>query len=93
MSSRISDTIKQDHRELESYYKVITSSKDADEQTRYQNLFTWELARHSVGEELLIYPAMEKYCRDGQEMAERDRREHQTVYSSLTSAYLILTSD
>lgn len=81
MCSRISDTIKQDHREIESYYKVILSAKDADEQTRYQNMFTWELARHSVGEELILYPAVERYIRDGIEATDRDRREHQKVRS------------
>lgn len=74
--SRISDTIKQDHREIESYYEVILSTQDADKQTRYQNMFTWELARHSVGEELVLHPAMENYIRDGFEAAEKDRREH-----------------
>lgn len=79
--SRISDTIKQDHREIESYYKAILSTQDNDEQTRYQNMFTWELARHSVGEELVLYPAMEKYTRNGEEAIEKDLREHQNVRS------------
>ncbi|RMJ25297.1 hypothetical protein PHISP_03829 [Aspergillus sp. HF37] len=81
--SRISDTIKQDHREIESYYKGILSTQDSDEQTRYQNMFTWELARHSVGEELVVYPAMEKYLRDGSEATEKDRQEHQKVKEQL----------
>ncbi|RJE25441.1 hypothetical protein PHISCL_02197 [Aspergillus sclerotialis] len=78
-TSNISDTIKQDHREIESYYKVIISTRDADEQTRFQNMFTWELARHSVGEELVLYPAIEKYVRDGIEATNKDRQEHQVV--------------
>ncbi|GMF81353.1 unnamed protein product [Aspergillus oryzae] len=53
MAPRVSDAIKEDHRELEQYYERITQSSDQDEQTRYQNLFTWELARHSIGEELV----------------------------------------
>lgn len=77
--SRLIDTIKQDHRELESYYDRITKSQDKDEQTRYQNQFTWELARHSIGEELVVYPAFERLLADGKSMADKDRREHQTV--------------
>lgn len=44
-------------------------------------MFTWELARHSVAEELVLYPAMERYLEGerGREMAEKDREEHQTV--------------
>lgn len=52
-----------------------------DERTQFQNLFTWELARHSIGEELVVYPAFEKHVRDGVVLADKDRREHQTVSS------------
>jgi hypothetical protein len=77
MIGRITDTVKQDHQK-------IINAKDRDEQTRYQNLFTWELARHSIGEELVVYPAFEKHLPDGISMADKDRREHQTVLSHLT---------
>lgn len=76
---RISDAIKHDHAELKSFADRILKSTDPDEQTRFQNQFTWELARHSVGEELIVYPALQKYLRDGEELAEKDRREHQGV--------------
>src|SRR5690348_587812 len=58
--SRIIDVIKEDHRELEKYYNNIMNAKDDDEATRWQNQFTWELARHSIAEELVVYPAFEK---------------------------------
>lgn len=76
---RITDSIKHDHAELRSFYERIINSTDPDEQTRYQNQFTWELARHSVGEELVVYPAFEKYVAGGEQLAEKDRREHQGV--------------
>lgn len=41
---RITNAIKNDHRQIESYYSRINTSTDREEQTRYQNLFTWELA-------------------------------------------------
>ena len=75
----IIDTLKKDHRDLENYYSNIINASDKDEATRYQNQFTWELARHSVGEELVVYPAFEKYLRNGATLADKDRREHQTV--------------
>ena len=84
MAPRISDALKEDHRELESYYKRLVESKDPDEQTRYQNLFTWELARHSIGEELVVYPALEKHVPNGVSMADRDRQEHQSVSHELS---------
>jgi hypothetical protein len=75
----ISDAIKQDHRELEEYYNNILNAKDHDQQTRWQNQFVWELARHSLAEELVVYPAMEKHVKGGKEMADKDRAEHQVV--------------
>lgn len=76
---RLIDAIKQDHREIESYYDRINKSTNRDEQTQYQNIFTWELARHSIGEELVVYPALEKRVREGNILADKDRDEHQSV--------------
>jgi hemerythrin superfamily protein len=92
MIGRITDTVKQDHREIEACYQRIINGKDRDEQTRYQNLFTWELARHSIGEELVVYPAFEKHLSDGIAMADKDRREHQTVLDPPTSSDRKLTT-
>lgn len=77
------DAVREDHRLLQSYYNTIVNSDDADEQTRYQNQFTWELARHAVGEELVLYPAIDKYLRDGIEAANKDRRESETIKEKL----------
>lgn len=75
--------IIEDHKELKSYYDKIMNSSDHDEQTRYQNLFVWELARHSIGEEIVVYPAMEKHIPDGKALAEKDRQEHRAVKEQL----------
>jgi hemerythrin superfamily protein len=83
--SAISDAIKKDHREIEQYYQNILDAKDHDQATRWQNQFTWELARHSIAEELVVYPAFEKNIgQKGHEMAEKDRAEHQVVSRSET---------
>jgi hemerythrin superfamily protein len=76
----ISAAITKDHRELEEYYNEVINSSDHDHQDRYGNQFVWELARHSIGEELIVYPAFEKYMGDeGKRMAESDRKEHHKV--------------
>lgn len=74
---RITDAICTDHRNLESYYDRIADAQDSDEQTRYQNQFTWELARHVVGEELVLYPALEAQLPDGD--TGEDRQQQHTV--------------
>lgn len=77
--SRVSDVILKDHEELKGHYDRIMRSKDNDEMTRHQNAFVWELARHSVGEEIVVYPVMEKNLPDGKKTAAKDRQEHLTV--------------
>lgn len=79
----ISDRIKHDHAELEQCYNTIMTAEDPSTQTRFQNLFVWELARHSIAEELVVYPAFEKYIPDGKLMADKDRAEHQEVKNLL----------
>ncbi|KAK1249770.1 hypothetical protein MKX08_009773 [Trichoderma sp. CBMAI-0020] len=83
--STISDAITKDHREIEQYYnEVINNPGNHDHQDRYGNQFVWELARHSVGEELVVYPAMEKYLgAKGKDMAESDRADHAVVKEKL----------
>lgn len=75
----VSDVMKQDHRELEQCYDHITNARTNDEKTRYQNQFVWELARHSVGKELVVYPALEENVQGGKVMTDRHRLEHQKV--------------
>ena len=78
--SSISDAIKKDHQEIKEYAENIRTATDDDSKTRWQNQFTWELARHSIGEELVVYPAFEKHLgARGKVMADKDRDEHQSV--------------
>lgn len=80
---RILPAIKRDHRELEAHIHKILHSTDPDEQTRYQNQFVWELARHTIGEELVVYPALAKHIKQGQALADKNRSEHQDVKQQL----------
>ncbi|KAK3319102.1 hypothetical protein B0H66DRAFT_558801 [Apodospora peruviana] len=79
-ATTISEAIKKDHSELTSYYNEIINSNDHDHQERFGNQFTWELARHSVAEELIVYPAFESHMgKEGHMMAEDDRKAHHRV--------------
>ncbi|OJJ44317.1 hypothetical protein ASPZODRAFT_71636 [Penicilliopsis zonata CBS 506.65] len=90
---RIADVLRRDHHEIESVYDRILTSKDPDEQTRFQNQFTWEVARHAIGEELVVYPAFEKYLSKGGEMADRARREHQEMKEKLKEFQSLKSTD
>lgn len=78
-NGRVSDAIIEDHKELKSYYDKVMNSSDPKTQTEYANQFVWELARHSIAEEIVVYPAMEKHVPNGMDMAEKDRQEHRIV--------------
>jgi len=82
--STISDAIIKDHRELEQYSSEVFNSSDHDHQQRFGNQFVWELARHSIAEELIVYPAFEHHLgQKGHEMAEEDRKEHHRIKEML----------
>jgi len=82
--STISDAIKKDHEEINECANNIRAATDDDSKARWQNQFTWELARHSIGEELVVYPAFAKHLGvKGQDMADKDRAEHQSVKEAL----------
>ncbi|KAL4875405.1 hemerythrin HHE cation binding domain-containing protein, partial [Aspergillus karnatakaensis] len=93
MSPRISDAIKEDHREIEDYYNKILSATTEKEKTQWQNQFTWELARHSLGEELVVYPIFEKVLPDGRAMADNDRKQHNSVKEQLKKFQNMKPSD
>ncbi|KAF9395751.1 hypothetical protein BGX21_009797 [Mortierella sp. AD011] len=81
---RVSDPVIKDHRELEEYYNNILNATTNDEKTRWQNQFVWELARHSAGEEIVLYPAMEAELTNGKQLADNDRQEHQKLWADLS---------
>ncbi|EPY52308.1 cation binding protein [Schizosaccharomyces cryophilus OY26] len=78
--STISNVVFNDHTELQNYYNYIKSSTDDDSATRWRNQFVWELARYLVGEEIVVYPKLAKFLGQyGQDMAEKNRKEHQVI--------------
>ncbi|RAK98478.1 hemerythrin domain-containing protein [Aspergillus ibericus CBS 121593] len=86
LKTLISDSIRADHRALEHAYTQILTAKTNDEKARWQNQFTWDLAPHSISEEIVLYPAMETHLSrggGGGEVAEKDRVEHKIVQDLL----------
>lgn len=77
---KVSEAIREDHKQLKDYYNRVVNSKDSDEQERFGNAFIWELARHSIAEEIVVYPAFERDIQDnGQAIADKNRAQHQGV--------------
>lgn len=84
-NKRIMQTIMDDHKMINQAYDEIISATDNDGRTRARNHFVWEVARHSVAEELIIYPKFELLGELGKQMAAKDRAEHQEVKETLSS--------
>jgi hypothetical protein len=60
------------------YDQYVKSTGDADAQDRWARQLIWEVARHAIGEELVIYPLMERHLgAQGQRLADEDRADHQ----------------
>ena len=54
------------------------SAGDLDAQARWARQLTWEIARHAVAEEIVVYPLMEELLgAEGKRLADHDREEHQ----------------
>lgn len=61
------------------YYDEYNRAKgDMDAQARWSRQLIWEIARHAVGEEIVVYPLMEKLLGErGVMLADQDRADHQ----------------
>ena len=94
LASTLTSAITADHAALKAAYtNILAHPTDIDVQTRYGNQFIWALARHSVAEELLVYPAMQKYLGEaGAAHADRDRAQHHEV-KELLAEFQALTAE
>ncbi|KAJ2933032.1 hypothetical protein H1R20_g4061, partial [Candolleomyces eurysporus] len=77
--------VADDHQEMYEYYdQYVKNAGKPDAQQRWANQLFWEIARHAVGEEIVIYPLMEKHLGSkGLELADQDREDHQFVKENL----------
>ena len=75
--------------EYHDQYKRSWERGDVDAQARWARQLTWEIARHAVGEEIVMYPLMERYLGEkGKQLADHDREEHlvSSHFSTRTAA-------
>ncbi len=73
------DILTFDHREMEELLDQIQRSPDDDQRRDLTDTLIAEVMRHSVAEEMYVYPVMEKRIPDGEEEAEHDREEHDEI--------------
>ncbi|KAI6028899.1 hypothetical protein F5J12DRAFT_715014 [Pisolithus orientalis] len=74
----LKETVMHDHREL--FYDQYKNAADAESKEKWSNQYTWVVTRHSVSEEIVVYPLFEKKLgEEGKKMADKDRTEHREV--------------
>jgi hemerythrin superfamily protein len=73
----IIDAIITDHHEVEDIFKQLEKGEDDKERRRelVEHAIT-ELVRHSVGEEMYLYPTARKVLSDGDKIADHELKEH-----------------
>ncbi|MFG2819676.1 hemerythrin domain-containing protein [Kitasatospora sp. NPDC048365] len=69
-----------DHREVEEMFDRIQALPSGDERRRkVADEFTIELVRHSVAEEMYLYPAVRAHLPGGDRLADREIADHSAV--------------
>ncbi|MEU4348039.1 hemerythrin domain-containing protein [Streptomyces sp. NPDC023838] len=72
--------LETDHREVEEMFDRIRALPPRDEKRKdVADEFTIELVRHSVAEEMYLYPAVREHVPGGDAIADREIKDHATV--------------
>ncbi|MGW1108540.1 hemerythrin domain-containing protein [Streptomyces sp. NPDC002540] len=73
-----------DHREVDELFAKIEAQPVGDKQRRkLVDELTIELVRHSVAEEMYLYPAVRKHVEDGDGIADKEFSDHARVEQHL----------
>jgi hemerythrin superfamily protein len=73
------DILTADHHEFLGLIDDIKANPNGDVRRDLADTLIAELVRHSVAEEMFVYPAMRKHLPDGDEAVEHDTREHKEL--------------
>lgn len=78
------DLLTQEHREVADLLDQLSMPGTQEFDRRdIADVVIASLVRHSVAEEMYVYPAMREHLEDGQELVEHDIVEHQQLEESL----------
>jgi hemerythrin superfamily protein len=78
------DELTTDHREVDDLFERIEGTPGGDpERKRLLDQATIELVRHSVAEEVHLYPAVRQHIPGGDDIADKELHDHQRVEEML----------
>lgn len=78
-SSDVTLVLTADHREMLELLAQIHETTDPEKRRDLADAATAEVMRHSVAEEMFVYPAMEEHLPNGTEEVEHDKQEHDEI--------------
>jgi hemerythrin superfamily protein len=84
MTTQAADIISiltRDHREVDELFEQLEAARPDDGETRRRltDQVIIELVRHSVAEEMYLYPATRKHVPNGDEIADKELADHGRV--------------
>jgi hemerythrin superfamily protein len=77
------DILTADHREVTDLLSQIVAESGLDRRRDLADTMIAELVRHSVAEEMHVYPAIREHVPDAEQAAEHDIEEHKELESLL----------
>jgi hemerythrin superfamily protein len=77
------DVLTADHREVLGLIGEIRAAGDGERRRELADTLIAELVRHSVAEEMHVYPAMRKHLEDGEAAVEHDIGEHKQLEETM----------
>jgi hemerythrin superfamily protein len=92
-SPDVLDVLVDEHRHVESLLAELRQTLDEDRARDLADLVIATLVRHSVAEEMYVYPVMREFLADGDEAVEHDIAEHQELEELLKQLEDVEVSD
>ena len=68
--------LTRDHAEIKDYFRQIEAASDAETRRTVADKLTAEVARHSVAEEMYVYPAARDALPNGDQLIDEEIKEH-----------------
>jgi len=78
--------IKADHLDIIACYESFKDSVSESDRQKWLNKFIWLVCRHSVAEELTLYPLLASINTEGQQKADKARQEQHELKQVLSKA-------
>jgi hemerythrin superfamily protein len=85
--------LTKDHNELREMFGKLRAGAAGDERTELVHEMTTELVKHSVAEEVHLYPLIRKILPDGDALADKELEEHAEVEQALKELEKLDPSD